>query len=231
MVPHRTFTSLICKLSTMAFETCVTAALQLKETQWVHCLCSSSTTWTSSRENIVCFNLKHKRGKYVTWTLNQFLCSTVETRVQTDKDNISSINYWLLNYINQNGIVQCNFSVAPPERSRIFETIHSRLPVEWGKKGRSWRSVECQWWVMREWTHFSRLGDRVSRLAEEAAFLSSRFLCLSWFPNFSLFLRTLEDQRRGFTFLKSTLIIIHPHTHRRVQTVWFSSRVTCWLSS
>lgn len=39
--------------------------------------------------------------------------------------------------------------------------------------------------------HFSRLGERVKRLAADAAFLSKRFLCRSGFPSFSLFLRTL----------------------------------------
>lgn len=43
--------------------------------------------------------------------------------------------------------------------------------------------------------HFSRLGERVRRFAEDAAFLSRRFLCLSGFPSFSLFLRTLKHHR------------------------------------
>lgn len=43
--------------------------------------------------------------------------------------------------------------------------------------------------------HFSRLGERVRRFAEDAAFLSRRFLCLSGFPSFSLFLRTLKRHR------------------------------------
>jgi len=44
--------------------------------------------------------------------------------------------------------------------------------------------------------YFSRLGERVRRLAEDAAFLSRRFLCLSGFPSFSLFLRTLKHHKR-----------------------------------
>lgn len=43
--------------------------------------------------------------------------------------------------------------------------------------------------------HFSRLGERLSRLAEDAAFLSRRFFCFSRFPSFSLFLRTLKHPR------------------------------------
>lgn len=44
--------------------------------------------------------------------------------------------------------------------------------------------------------HFSRLGERVRRLVEDAAFLSRRFLCRSAFPSFSLFRRTLEGHRK-----------------------------------
>lgn len=63
--------------------------------------------------------------------------------------------------------------------------------------------------------HFSRLGERVRRLAEDAAFLSRRFLCFSAFPSFSLFLRILEHPRREirFRFQDSTLIIyVHIQT-------------------
>lgn len=48
--------------------------------------------------------------------------------------------------------------------------------------------------------HFSRLGERVRRLAEDAAFLSRRFFCFSGFPSFSLFLRTLEHQTKEIRF-------------------------------
>lgn len=67
--------------------------------------------------------------------------------------------------------------------------------------------------------HFSRLGERVRRLAEDAAFLSRRFLCFSGFPSFSLFLRILEHPRREirFRFQDSTLIIC-PHTDSRSHT-------------
>lgn len=65
--------------------------------------------------------------------------------------------------------------------------------------------------------HFSRLGERVRRLAEDAAFLSRRFLCFSAFPNFSLFLRILEHPRREirFRFQDSTLIIQYMSTYRQ----------------
>lgn len=58
--------------------------------------------------------------------------------------------------------------------------------------------------------HFSRLGERVRRFAEDAAFLSRRFLCLSGFPSFSLFLRTLKRHRNTESALTDSRQITAP---------------------
>lgn len=76
----------------------------------------------------------------------------------------------------------------------------------------------CVWWQLwvmaHSVAHFSRLGERVRRLAEDAAFLFRRFLSFSEFPNFSLFLRTLKRQgeRHGFSIREQTQHVVNP-TH------------------
>ena len=168
-------------------------------------LCIWQIKWLKWKKvNTAISGLKTKVSGYITRTSDQLLSSAVETENNRVRQTSHTSSCKCVAFIHHNPIL-CYCEAFMRMEFYYYSSgpsVFQRVSLWWDMWGFSSRRKKwAAWWQLWVMAHFSRLGERARRLAEDAAFLSRRFLCLSTFPSFSLFLRTLEHQRTRISFL------------------------------